>query len=147
MPGKKSMLYHSDDPHTTEKKQHTTKDPNTNKVVTSKPHTHNKETGEGVLAYKPFKMMGHTLPGIKQKGMPLHDEKKFGDKGFMDTHFKSGKTRDGMPMDIKAMKGKLTSGDKPKLSVGEGKFSSSGHHLQAGKKAKGMPMYGKKKKM
>jgi hypothetical protein len=29
----------------------------------------------------------------------------------------------------------------------KGKFSSSGHHLQAGKKAKGMPMYGKKKKM
>jgi hypothetical protein len=146
MPGKKSMLYHADDPHTTEKKQHTTRNRD-GEVKTSKPHTHNPETGEGVLPYKPFKMMGHTLPGIKQRGMPLHDGKEFGDEGFMDTHFKSGKARDGMPLDIKAMKGKLTSGDKPKLSVGEGKFSSSGHHLQAGKKAKGMPMYGKKKKM
>jgi hypothetical protein len=67
MPGKKSMLYHADDPHTTEKKTHTTKDPNTNKTITTKPHTHDAETGEGVLTYKPFKMMGHTLPGIKQR--------------------------------------------------------------------------------
>ena len=75
-----SLLEHSDDPHTTETKTHTTKDPETNKVITSKPHTHNEETGQGVLAYKPFKMKAASYgnnPMYKNfKGMPHYSVEK-----------------------------------------------------------------------
>jgi hypothetical protein len=52
---RKSPTKHSIDPHTTKTKRHTSKNPDTNKVETSKPHTHNPETGQGILKKSPAK--------------------------------------------------------------------------------------------
>ena len=51
-----------------------------------------------------FKMKGHSLPGINQRSdakkgssaFQKHDGKKFGDEGFMDTHFPSGAKRSAL---------------------------------------------------
>ena len=96
---------------------------------------------DAATSYAPFKMKGHTLPGINQRteetnssafqlvddiknpvagasAMKIHDGKKFEDAGFMDTHFPSGKAR----TPAKKRHDKIKQDEKDKKTIEEDKI-------------------------